>query len=106
MDRSTTIKLLCMGALLILVLPLFAFPLFATGTVRIGGGCHGHHPAPMSSHSCCYARPQTPAQVQVVPTKSPLQMVGGLVVPCDVQEADTGLVTPRDAELSPPPQFT
>jgi hypothetical protein len=37
------------------------------------GGCHGHHKQmPVSSHSCCYAKPQPAAQVQISPVLAEL----------------------------------
>jgi hypothetical protein len=106
MNRSTTIKILVAGMLVVLVLPLLAFPLSAAAPTEMGGGCHGHRkPTPTPSHNCCYARPQPPAQVQVIPSASPLQVVDGLLVPHDVQASDMVFVAPSDADLSPPPQL-
>src|SRR5205807_9936102 len=40
------------------------------------GGCHGHHePVPLPSHSCCCARPQLPAQMQIAPLLAPVNLI-------------------------------
>jgi hypothetical protein len=106
MNRSTTTKILVAGMLVVFVLPLLAFSLSAAAPVEMGGGCHGHHkPSPTPSHDCCYARPQPPAQVPVVPSATALQVVHGFVAPPDVQKSDIVLVAPSDADLSPPPRL-
>src|SRR5215471_6874258 len=108
MNRSATVKIFAAGMLVLFVLPLLAFPLSAAVPAEMAGGCHGHHkptPTPTPSHNCCYARPQPPAQVQVVPSATPLQVVHGFAVPHDLQKSDIVLVAPSDADLSPPPQL-
>ncbi len=106
MNRSTTMKTLIVGMLVVFVLPLLAFPLSVAAPTEMGGSCHGHHkPTPAPSHNCCYARPQPPAQVQVVPFVSPLQVINEFAVPHEVQTSDFVFVEPSDADLSPPPQL-
>lgn len=103
MNRATTMKILSAGVLLALVLPMLAFPWSASVRGEMGGGCHGHHdPMPMSSHSCCYARPQAPAQSQFVLSATPLRPVDGVAALPDLEDADLAPVAPRSADLSPP----
>lgn len=102
MNRSTTTTILGTTVLLVFLLPLLAFPLSATALTNMGG-CHGHHePMPMPSHSCCYARPQAPAQVRVVSSLTVLQIKAGNPASSDRDPDFIVPVAPRDAELSPP----
>jgi hypothetical protein len=108
MGQLSATKILAAGLLLIFVLPAIAFSLSATVLTESGqvsGGCHGHHnPMPMPSHSCCYARPQAAAPIQIGPSATPLQTVVGDAVPSELSRGDLGLVARSHVNLSPPPQ--
>jgi len=101
MNQSTTIKILGAGVLLVLVLPLFVFPLFATAQAKMGG-CHGHHDS-TPIHSCCYVRPQAPAHIQVIPRAAGMQILAGDLAPSEVKAGDIALLMSWHADPSPPP---
>jgi hypothetical protein len=105
MNRSTAIRILVAGMLVVFVLPLLALSLFAAPT-EVGGSCNGHHkPMPTPSNNCCYARPQPPAQVRVVPSATPLKVVNGFVAPHDIKRSDVVLDAQGHEDLSLPPQL-
>jgi|SRR5579859_1462186 len=68
------------------------------------GGCHGHPPMPTSSHSCCYARPEAPAQVQI----NPIAISGRLPIakasPLKVECTNVAVMAYLQWDFSPPPE--
>ena len=106
MYRQTAVKILTTTLLFVVLLPLVCFALPAAAVAGMPGGCHGHHePIPTSSHSCCYAPPQPPAQVQIAPTATPRSITIADVVPFMVENARPILAVSWNADLSPPPQL-
>lgn len=62
-------RILAAALLLIFVLPMICLALPSTGLGNMPGHCHGHSsPASDPDHSCCRARPESPAQVQIAPS--------------------------------------
>lgn len=93
------------GLLLTLVLAALALSLSATVLGQVNGGCHGHHyPMPMPSHTCCYARPQPAAPIQISPSATAPQAVAGDAMPPEVNSACIALVVSSHMSLSLPPQ--
>jgi hypothetical protein len=109
MYRSTTVRMLAAGLLLVFVLPAVSVALpraiFMTSG-NMAGGCHGHRESmPIPSHSCCYARPQAPARVQMISSATPLNLAVGEVAAPIADHAHLVLAQPSQTAPSPPPQL-
>ncbi len=96
------------GLIVACVLPALPFAVPAATLLNSGnmpGGCHGHHaPVPVSSHSCCYARPQAPALVLLASSGTPLNAAAE-VAPGGTIGALIVATEPGDAAFASPPQL-
>jgi hypothetical protein len=94
-----TILLVVLGApLMCLALPA-GIP---SGTTA--GGCHGHHGRlPLPIHSCCYAGPQAPAQIQIASLLAPVNVVVADVKLTTPEGFQFALAAPLRAAFSPSP---
>lgn len=104
MFRHSLARILAAALLLIFVLPMICLALPSTlGTMP--GHCHGHRgPVSDPDHSCCRARPESPAQVQIAP--SPTSHLSqafdfGMVDSPSIRLAPAAV---DKADPSPPPQ--
>lgn len=84
--RSILMKMVAIVLLGIFVLPGLCFGQ-QTGMLglagEMSGRCHGHGgQLPLPSHSCCYAKPQPRAPVQISPVSAPVDLdAGGATLP-------------------------
>src|SRR5207302_168618 len=99
-------RILAAALLLSFVLPMICLALPPNASGSLPGHCHGHsRPVSDSDHSCCRARPESAAQVQI--TRSP---TSHLLRAFDLGIVDSSNIllapVPVDkAGPSPPPQF-
>jgi len=95
------------AAILLVVLGAPIVCLALPATVSPGpmpGGCHGHHePVPLPGHSCCYARPQLPAQMQIAPLLAPVNLIRRDVSQVGDSGVNVVFNTHVRADSSPPP---
>ena len=94
-----TILLVVLGA------PIVCLALPATiSPGPMPGGCHGHHePVPLPSRSCCCARPQLPAQMQIAPLLAPVNLIRRDVSQVGDSGVNVVFNTHVRADSSPPP---
>ena len=99
-------RILAAALLLIFVLPIMCLALPSTVFGSMPGHCDGHSsPVSDPDHSCCRARPESPAQVQITPSPT-----SHLSRAFDFGIVDSSSIFPSPvpvdkADPSPPPQL-
>ena len=106
MYKSNIGRTLAFLIILAYALPALSFSLPAVPTGD-SGGCHGHHgpmSMPVPTHSCCYARPLAPAQVQINSILANTHSIVTTAVPLTVHLANPRRMDFWERDFSPPPQ--
>jgi hypothetical protein len=94
-----------LAAVLLFLLPasLLCPTLLATTPGIMLGHCHGHHePASHPAHSCCYSKPQPPAELQMAPSTALLNIQTLQAGPVEVVSPPFAIVALAHIDASPP----